>query len=129
MAERAALYRLYNAAGELLYIGMSDNPSRRFVEHATSQPWRRKISVRETGAWYESRAEAHEAEMKAIRAEAPRYNEHRGIGAAPVRNIRVANYVWFPALAKAQAEGRSLTAVITAYLRRYISTPPRPPKT
>ena len=30
-----------------------------------------------------------------------------------------------PMLAKAEAEGRSLTDVLRAYLRRYISTPPR----
>ena len=30
-----------------------------------------------------------------------------------------------PALTKARAEGRTLTEVITAYLWRYISTPPR----
>ena len=43
----------------------------------------------------------------------------------PNRNLRVANEVWLPALAKARAEGRPLTEVIVAYLRRYISTPPR----
>lgn len=46
-------------------------------------------------------------------------------GKTPNRNLRVANEVWLPALAKARAEGRPLTEVIVAYLRRYISTPPR----
>lgn len=46
-------------------------------------------------------------------------------GKTPVRNLRVPEQIWGPALAKAKAEGRTLTEVITAYLRRYISTPPR----
>ena len=46
-------------------------------------------------------------------------------GKTPVRNLRVIDEVWRPALEKARAEGRTLTDVIVAYLRRYISTPPR----
>ena len=46
-------------------------------------------------------------------------------GKTKVRNLRLPDEVWLPALAKAQAEGRSLTSVIAAYLRRYNSTPPR----
>jgi hypothetical protein len=46
-------------------------------------------------------------------------------GKTPVRNLRVPEHIWGPALDKAKAEGRSLTEVITTYLRRYISTPPR----
>jgi hypothetical protein len=46
-------------------------------------------------------------------------------GKTPVRNLRVPEHIWGPALDKAKAEGRTLTAVITDYLRRYISTPPR----
>ena len=46
-------------------------------------------------------------------------------GKTPVRNLRVVDEIWRPALAKARAEGRTLTEVITTYLRRYISTPPK----
>jgi hypothetical protein len=45
-----------------------------------------------------------------------------------VRNLRVPEHIWVAALGKARAEGRTLTEVITAYLQRYISTPPRRPK-
>ena len=44
--------------------------------------------------------------------------------ARPRREPPCADHIWGPALDKAKAEGRSLTAVITHYLRRYISTPP-----
>jgi len=43
----------------------------------------------------------------------------------PGRNIRVGDRLWHAAQEKAKAEGRSLTEVIVAYLRRYASTPPR----
>jgi hypothetical protein len=49
-------------------------------------------------------------------------------GETPNRNLRAPDDVWKPALAKAKAEGRSLTEVIVSYLRRYISTPPRTPR-
>jgi hypothetical protein len=46
-------------------------------------------------------------------------------GKTPVRNLRVPDDIWRAAQEKAEAEGRTLTDVIVAYLRRYISTPPR----
>ena len=46
-------------------------------------------------------------------------------GKTPNRNLRVPDQIWEAALAKARAEGRTLTEVIMTYLRRYISTPPR----
>lgn len=49
-------------------------------------------------------------------------------GKTKLRNIRVVDEVWLPAMAKARAEGRTLTEVIVTYLRRYNSTPPKPRK-
>lgn len=46
-------------------------------------------------------------------------------GKTPVRNLRVPDELWQPALAKAQAEGTTLTDVIKQYLTRYVSTPPK----
>ena len=46
-------------------------------------------------------------------------------GKTPARNIRVDGELWKKALDKAHAEGRTLTEVIVAYLRRYVSMPPR----
>jgi len=42
-----------------------------------------------------------------------------------VRNLRVSDDIWRAAQDKAKAEGRTLTSVIVAYLKRYASTPPR----
>ena len=41
------------------------------------------------------------------------------------RVLRVEESLWRAAQAKAAAEGRTLTGVIVAYLKRYVSTPPR----
>lgn len=43
----------------------------------------------------------------------------------PVRGIRVDDGLWRAAQDKARAEGRTLTGVLVAYLKRYVSTPPR----
>ncbi len=43
----------------------------------------------------------------------------------PVHSLRVDDDIWRAAQAKAEAEGRTVTGVIVAYLKRYVSTPPR----
>lgn len=40
-------------------------------------------------------------------------------GQTPVRNLRVPDEIWEPALANARAEGKTITEVITAALKRY----------
>jgi hypothetical protein len=42
-------------------------------------------------------------------------------GRTPVRNLRVPDERWLPALAKAEAEGRTLTEVIDGFLADYAS--------
>lgn len=44
-------------------------------------------------------------------------------GRTPVRNLRVADERWLPALAKAEAEGRTLTEVIDGFLGEYAGEP------
>jgi hypothetical protein len=46
-------------------------------------------------------------------------------GKTPVRNLRVPEDIWRAAQEKAKAEGRTLTDVLVAYLKRYVSTSPR----
>lgn len=127
MSERTAIYRLFDRSGTLLYVGVSSHPKRRFVDHRRTQPWWGEVCRREVGPWYPTREDAAEAERMAIRAENPRYNVRRAQGNTPIRNFRVADEIWLPALANAVAEDRSLTDVIVAGLREYISSPPRSP--
>jgi predicted GIY-YIG superfamily endonuclease len=68
-----SLYRLHDAQGGLLYVGIAGNPGRRFQEHAGTKAWWGQVS------WvhiehYETRAEAEAAEIKAIKIERPKYN-------------------------------------------------------
>jgi hypothetical protein len=44
-------------------------------------------------------------------------------GKTPVRNLRSPDEVWLPALAKAAAEGTTVTDVVNASLRRYTRSP------
>lgn len=44
-------------------------------------------------------------------------------GRTPVRNLRVPDERWLPALAKAEAEGRTLTEVIDGFLGEYAAEP------
>jgi hypothetical protein len=44
-------------------------------------------------------------------------------GKTPVRNLRVPDERWLPALAKAEAEGRTLTEVIDGFLGDYAGKP------
>lgn len=73
--EPTAVYRLFNAGRDLLYVGMSSSPGTRWESHARSQPWWApdRVALCEV-VWYETRPKAAEAERQAIRTENPRYN-------------------------------------------------------
>lgn len=49
-------------------------------------------------------------------------------GITPKRHVRVSDGLWDAAKEKAAAEGKTMTDVILAALRRYVSTPPKPSK-
>lgn len=68
----AAVYRLYDDEGALLYVGSSRNPKRRYRDHSRTTWWIRVTSREEE--WHPSRAAAYEAENAAIRAERPQFN-------------------------------------------------------
>jgi hypothetical protein len=68
----AAIYRLYDAGGQLLYIGSSHQPAVRQQEHR-KKPWGGEIARRED-RWYRNRAVAYAEETAAIQAELPKYN-------------------------------------------------------
>lgn len=48
-----------------------------------------------------------------------------GEGKTPHRTIRVEDDLWKPAMAKAEAEGTNLTAVINDALRRFLKAKPK----
>lgn len=67
-----ALYRIYDSAGALLYVGISLNPLARWSAHVQRDWWYRvtRIDV----AWFDTRREAEAAEREAIKQFDPPYN-------------------------------------------------------
>ena len=71
--QRTALYRLFDAEGDLLYVGISGYPTLRLQQHAGDKPWWNEVASH-TIEWLTDRPTAEAAEVAAIRAEKPRYN-------------------------------------------------------
>ncbi|MER7953823.1 GIY-YIG nuclease family protein [Streptomyces sp. NPDC096030] len=69
-----AVYRLFNAAGDLLYVGSSCDPTRRWREHRKEMFWWREVE-RHDREWFASAELARYAENFAIDTENPRYNK------------------------------------------------------
>lgn len=69
----SALYRYFDHAGRLLYVGVAKDPIQRDREHANSSEWHRHFS-RHTVEWHEVRDSALAAERAAIRDESPVFN-------------------------------------------------------
>ncbi|CAL9646934.1 type II toxin-antitoxin system prevent-host-death family antitoxin [Streptomyces sp. enrichment culture] len=70
---RTALYRLFDAADTLLYIGISHQPEVRFAQHSKLKEWWPRVVRREV-EWFDDRPTAAKAEEEAIRAEDPEHN-------------------------------------------------------
>lgn len=68
----AAVYRLWDAEGNLLYVGSSYDPDKRCAVHRRA-PWWEHVASR-TEEWHSTRGVAYRAETKAIHSEAPRFN-------------------------------------------------------
>jgi predicted GIY-YIG superfamily endonuclease len=68
-----ALYRLYDAEGVLLYIGISGDLKARFARHAARKPWWPQVA-RKTVEWHLTRTGAAKTEDAAIKAERPKHN-------------------------------------------------------
>jgi hypothetical protein len=73
VAERTAVYRFFDAAGALLYVGLTNNTAIRWDHHARRKPWWRDVT-RKSVTWFEDRPTAARAEAQAIRAESPKWN-------------------------------------------------------
>lgn len=86
--EATALYRHYDATGQLLYVGISNDYARRTDEHAASKPWWSEVAETRV-EHFPSRKDALAAERRAIASEAPLYNvQHAGRVRALVGAVR-----------------------------------------
>ena len=72
---RTGLYRLFDASGTLIYIGIATKPEERIKAHRWEKPkrWRHDIATHSV-EWFDTRIEAGIAEKAAIRAELPVHN-------------------------------------------------------
>ncbi len=69
---RAAVYRLYDTDGVLLYIGSAYDPEERCKAHRTKPRW--PHVARRTEEWFKRRGIAHREELKVVAVEGTRYN-------------------------------------------------------
>lgn len=72
-ATRTALYRLFDAAEQLLYVGISTQPETRWTQHAADKPWWPLVQHRKL-EWHPNRKAAEDAELAAVQTEEPLYN-------------------------------------------------------
>ncbi len=75
--EKTALYRHYNDIGDLLYVGVSIYPVKRFSEHIANSEWAMDSKTM-TIEWCRDREAALTAEKIAIKKEKPKYNAMHG---------------------------------------------------
>lgn len=73
MTKRQTLYRMYDEAGALLYIGITQQQAGRFHQHSRDKSWWDEVTQIRV-QHYPDRAAVEAAEMAAIAAECPRYN-------------------------------------------------------
>ncbi|WDZ87172.1 hypothetical protein [Micromonospora cathayae] len=69
------LYRFFDRAGRLLYIGITVNPQSRFAAHSDDKPWWPEVDHSRTRlVWFDTRPEAEKVELIAVRDERPLHN-------------------------------------------------------
>ncbi|MDD9727204.1 hypothetical protein PVV74_17220 [Roseovarius sp. SK2] len=70
---KTALYRHYDSAGTLLYVGITSSPSRRIACHKNASDWFYRVANISLD-WHDTLQDAKRAEREAIREEAPAMN-------------------------------------------------------
>jgi GIY-YIG catalytic domain. len=100
-SDASAVYRIYNAADELIYIGMSYEPAVRARVQRREKAWGHEIDRYEVD-WHPNRATSQRAEEELIKEFRPRYN----VVHTPAHKVRSLEYI---SRARAQqiAEGRT----------------------
>jgi predicted GIY-YIG superfamily endonuclease len=78
------LYRHFDEAGSLLYVGISLSAVNRLSRHSHGSRWFSEIARVEIEK-FGTREAAHEAETEAIRRERPKYNVHHVKKPEPVK--------------------------------------------
>lgn len=93
---RCAVYAALNHSGEIIYVGISVNPERRWEQHKCRQPWAAEIASWRILEWHDSEAEARARETALIRQLRTRWNIDESPVAAQVRQRYLDTYGWMP---------------------------------
>jgi excinuclease UvrABC nuclease subunit len=72
------VYRLLNAAGELLYVGMTGNPFERWRDHSYNRCWWSEVAYICTMR-VPTKLLAQDHELEAIKQDRPKYNRHAAV--------------------------------------------------
>jgi predicted GIY-YIG superfamily endonuclease len=78
VVSRTFLYRIYDAQGVLLYVGISKTFAARLARHHQDQPWADEIAEVKCHP-FPDRESAHQAEVEAIRLEKPVHNQQHKV--------------------------------------------------
>lgn len=121
VASRAhVVYRLFNADGELLYVGHTGDVATRLRGHKSDKPWWGEVVEVKTEP-VPSKVEAVRMERDAICTEAPRYNVQLVPGLRMVlRSLRVPEKLWTDARSKAKAEDVNISDVVRELLAEWV---------
>lgn len=71
------VYRIYACDGALLYVGMSEDPAKRMIQHRGEKAWPEEVAGFASEE-FSDRATAAEEERRAIAVEKPKYNVLHG---------------------------------------------------
>jgi predicted GIY-YIG superfamily endonuclease len=113
-SRRAAVYRLYDEAGALLYVGSSFDPDRRLADHQR-KAWGYLIA-RRTVEWHPDRDAADATEGRAIEAERPQYNH---VGTPEYAARRRAEYAATPGKWRVAYDANELRHRVAHQLQRF----------
>lgn len=124
------LYRMYDSARQLLYVGITANIEARFADHRDDKPWWSDVSSIDL-QHFTSREAVERAEQRAIKAERPLFNVlHRlrpsrpAAGQGPPkrhRNFRIEDEVWFALARIAELRGERTSEVMRQLAKGYVA--------
>lgn len=116
------LYRAYDAAGVLLYVGITKDVDQRLREHRMTTSWCRDEMARVEIEEYPNRDLAHWAEFHAITIEAPKHN--RQAQAAEVRSVatKLPEYQHRALREAARQEGCSIPELLSRLITEHLAS-------
>jgi predicted GIY-YIG superfamily endonuclease len=119
------LYRMYDSARQLLYVGITFDPRTRWKAHGEDKAWWTDVSSIDV-QHFTSRTAADRAERRAIRSDRPLYNvahSARPTTGSPLknRNVRMDDRTWFSASRVAELRGTSASDLLRSLLRGFVT--------